>query len=305
MGFFICSLALFITYFVDKYALLRVWRPAPMIGRKVAAFGREHFYVYAVLALIFCAAYLYAMFPFDNLCETDVEAGSLYAGTYNITKVDSDDGPDIIEVTVSEDDPTYKYWYVLHFIKYVFKFQTWAFNFVTFLIIICYYYISNQNVFHTWHFPLTSDVQDKANGDKWMNSEQEEMVDFFGWSGFGLFLFILTLKLYSYVMSYFEGNHVPFGEDQNIPLSQVRSKAAYVPQVRTDYYAYPLMTCSVGDRATFNGIRNSGRRVQKCSLLDQFPYEIRWKARDQTKPILSFIKYYSIKSDGLKYEDRR
>lgn len=94
----------------DKFAVLRIWRPAPMIGNEVADFGRRYFFTFAILALVIVNGYLYAMFPYDNLCETDEMAGLNYAGTYNITKQEDDDGPTVIEVTINATDPAYAFW---------------------------------------------------------------------------------------------------------------------------------------------------------------------------------------------------
>ena len=159
---------------------------------------------------------------------------------------------------------------------------------------VCLYY-SDQNIFTSGYFPPRSDVQDDG---EWMTSEQEGVVDTIGWTGLGFLIIVITLEylwtFHEYVKSYFEGDYEPSGEDQNIPYSSVASISAYVPQVRTDQLNFPLLACSIDDiDPRLIGFTDPYNSHQTWSLMKDFPSEeLKVRAKDHTKPILSIVKHY-------------
>ena len=70
-GFFFGFLILFFQYFVDKFAMVRLWSWQPAIGSELAVFSRRYFFSSAALATCLVSAYAFAQFPYDNLCDKD------------------------------------------------------------------------------------------------------------------------------------------------------------------------------------------------------------------------------------------
>jgi hypothetical protein len=69
-----CSFALFINYFMDRFALMRTWKRPPKLGAKISEFSRRYFFSLAILAMAVLSSYYWAGFPFDNLCLIDDDA---------------------------------------------------------------------------------------------------------------------------------------------------------------------------------------------------------------------------------------
>lgn len=97
--FFLCALTLFINFYVDKFSLLRTWKQAPMLGAYIARFSRTYFMTTAIAALAIVSSYLFAGFPFDNLCAENV-SHLAYIGTWKITDGNGLDHIAVIEPMV-------------------------------------------------------------------------------------------------------------------------------------------------------------------------------------------------------------
>lgn len=69
-GFFFASATLAVHYWVDKFCLLRVWAPAPMLGSEIADRSRVYFFSAAIAVYAVMSSYNYASFPYDNACGT-------------------------------------------------------------------------------------------------------------------------------------------------------------------------------------------------------------------------------------------
>jgi hypothetical protein len=82
-AFFLCALTLFVNFFVDKFCLLRMWKPSPMLGASIASFSRIYLMTSAIGAMAVVSSYIYSGFPFDNLCAENV-SHSAYYGTWKI-----------------------------------------------------------------------------------------------------------------------------------------------------------------------------------------------------------------------------
>jgi hypothetical protein len=67
-GYFFAAATLAVHYWVDKFCLLRIWGPAPMLGSQIADMSRSYFFSFAIAVLAVMSSYNYASFPYDNAC---------------------------------------------------------------------------------------------------------------------------------------------------------------------------------------------------------------------------------------------
>jgi hypothetical protein len=208
---FLCSFALGIIYFTDRFSLMRTWKRIPQLGTRISQFSRRYFLSTSIVAMAVVSAYSWAGFPYDNLCKNDFPVNDVYVGSFNLT---GNDGNVFNDVLISQSDSSYRYC-LQDIIRY-----------------------------SSVGFPALSQWQPKGN--EWMSDGQETVVDIYGWTslvflGFAV-LFIIFLVVKS-VLDMFIARHVSCGEDQGIPFSQVPSISTFVPQVESSLYSYPLLAC--------------------------------------------------------------
>ena len=86
-----------------------------------------------------------------------------------------------------------------------------------------------------------------SNGNEWMTDDQITTTTYFGWSAVAI-LAIVILKFcigwWSSMTSLYKSTYEPVGEDQGIPFSEVESRSAYIPQVVSPQFSYPLLACN-------------------------------------------------------------
>jgi len=209
-SFFLCAFAFFMIYFVDRFALMRIWARTPKLGTKIAKFSRKYFFALAICAMAVISSYAWAGFPYDNLCENEDSAvDNSFSG--NIT---TESGKSRF-VSVNAGDSTYRY---------------------------CL-----QDLYRTdgkENFPAVPENQ--PDGNEWMTDDQEILTRVYGWTSVAVLL-LVALKFifgwYTNVMKMFRGTYKARGDDQGINFSQVQSIDAYVPQVYTNVFSYPLLPC--------------------------------------------------------------
>jgi hypothetical protein len=230
-----CSLALFVNYFADRWALMRTWKRPPQLGTKISEFSRRYFFSLAIFAMALLASYYWAGFPFDNLCPVDDESerpsDNPYVGKWRV-RVNADD-EDIATstddknvtarsaiITIPEDAPDMYYKLCMQdFFR--FPFSDIAFPFIS---------------------------QSQIEGQEWMTPDQEIVTDIFGWTAVGVLAVIALTFLYSWYCSFmnmFRGSYDACGNDQEINFSDVPSINSYVPEVKSAVFSYPLLACSI------------------------------------------------------------
>jgi hypothetical protein len=208
-----CSLALFINIFADRFSLMRTWGRSPSLGSSISNFSRRYFFTLAVSAMAIASSYSWAGFPYDNLCLNEVvgdqdDGLDYYIGSWNIVSLD---GTRDANVSVSEGDPSYRY---------------------------CkqslYWYGKGFN------FPAIPYWQ--KEGDEWMSSEQELITKVYGWTSFalvvGTMIWIIAISIQAML---FRSKYESCGEDQGISFSDVPSISSYIPEVRSKLFSYPLL----------------------------------------------------------------
>lgn len=95
-GFFFGFVILTFQYLTDKFSLLRIWGWAPFIGSELAVFSRRFFFSGAAITLAVVSSYVWAQFPYDNVCDPE-EVMSGLAGMY--TNVTTDNGKEDVNGT--------------------------------------------------------------------------------------------------------------------------------------------------------------------------------------------------------------
>jgi hypothetical protein len=209
---FMCSFALCVNYFADGFSLMRTWKRLPNLGTRISRFSRRYFFSTAIVAMAVVSSYYWSGFPFDNLCKND-SVGLNYRGDYDVMPWV---GGDSVPVSVSQGSESFRYC-LQDFLRYG--------NFT---------------------FPALSSWQ--PEGGEWMDADQELVVDIYGWTSLAVLgcvlLFFLSLVVGA-VRAMFSVGHIHRGNDQGIHFSDVASMSAFVPQVESSMYSYPLLACDV------------------------------------------------------------
>mmetsp|Transcript_8508 Transcript_8508/g.12383 ORF Transcript_8508/g.12383 Transcript_8508/m.12383 type:complete len:973 (+) Transcript_8508:76-2994(+) len=212
---FFSSVAIFITFYVDKFALMRTWAQASKLGSEISDFSQKYFFPLTVCAFAYFSSYAWSGFPYDNICDTGNAASGNYIGSHVIHPIDDATASgDRVQLTVNvtATDPVYAY--------------------------------CNQNLLlKEGAFPALSKYQ---YPDKWMTEEQELVTDIYGWTSVaflaGTALLFLFLAIGEFKKMFF-GGHDPTGDDMNIKYSDVQSMDSYIPQVKSTLFNYPLIGC--------------------------------------------------------------
>ncbi|GKY91514.1 hypothetical protein MPSEU_000123600 [Mayamaea pseudoterrestris] len=211
---FMCSATLLIAYYVDKFALMRIWKRQPHLGATISEFSRHYFFSLAIVAMAIASSYYWSAFPFDNICEAGSSLDGGLVGTYTVTYALNSQA--LPPESFPSDTPAYKY--------------------------------CNQDFirYDTRSFPFIPSLQ--APGAEWMTPEQEQLTAVYGWSVVGVVGFILLQFIWGWIGSIrnmFRSSYKPNGDDQGINFSDVPSISTYVPQIESKIYSYPLLACNV------------------------------------------------------------
>jgi hypothetical protein len=86
---FLCSMALCVNYYTDRFSMMRSWKRAPRVSTEISTYSRRYFFSSACVVLVCMSAFYWAAWPFDNLCVANEDAMSAsnwtnpaYFGTY-------------------------------------------------------------------------------------------------------------------------------------------------------------------------------------------------------------------------------
>lgn len=242
-GFFLCALSLTAKYFVDRFSLVRTWKRAPAVGPIISGMSRKYFLSLSVGIMAIICSYYWTGFSFDNLC-LEGPVNDTYVGTFTV----SYPGPqtssvvqggvslgekagdlikeklgsktdDLIEedITITDDDLNYE------FCDMDFK-----------------------GLIPEGRFPYIPAFNKDASA--YMNTDQYISTTYFGWTAFILMIVILVkfaLVFYFGLKKTYGAGYEAVGESQGIPFSEVPSRSAYIPQVVSDCFAFPLIACKV------------------------------------------------------------
>eukprot|EP00558_Chaetoceros_sp_UNC1202_P004805 CAMPEP_0197242782 /NCGR_PEP_ID=MMETSP1429-20130617/8423_1 /TAXON_ID=49237 /ORGANISM="Chaetoceros sp., Strain UNC1202" /LENGTH=293 /DNA_ID=CAMNT_0042702873 /DNA_START=334 /DNA_END=1215 /DNA_ORIENTATION=+ len=219
---FFCSFSLVMSYFVDRFSLMRSWAPSPKIGKIISRISRRYFMPAAVCISAIMASYMWTSFNFDNLCVVySFDYGTTdYDGTWIMPsikhgRIDRAGGIQttrLVDIKSSKDQ---------------------------------LYEFCNQNFLserrESLKFPALPSYQ--PVGNHWMSDDQERLTRVFGWSSVGILCFVVSFYILV-VIHTLTKSYKPKGEDKEIPFS-ASGTAGYVPQVKSDVINFPLIACPV------------------------------------------------------------
>ena len=217
-SFFLCAISLFVTYQVEKWALLRHWKRAPPLEDAIPTAIGTYVLPLIVGIMALTNSFYWTGFPYDNLCVND-DGSSIdysYIGTFALETT----AASVAEyVTVTYDDNAYRF--------------------------------CNMN-YHSNFFPDFPYVpyRDRKNIDsyEYMSEDQILSTTYFGWSAFGILVLILfrfCLRWYQKYRRNFSDDYKPIGRPSRISFSETALRCAYIPQVRSKSFPFPLIACTV------------------------------------------------------------
>jgi len=191
--------------------------------------SRKYFLSLSVGIMAIICSYYWTGFSFDNLC-VEGPVNDTYVGTHTVSYPGSETSPvvqggmgnftislpgsktDVLtseEVTITDDDLNYEF---------------------------C-------DMDSTSFIP-TFDKDASA----YMNTDQYISTTYFGWTAliFLILIFVkFTVGFYYNLKKTYGAGYEAVGESQGIPFSEVQSRSAYIPQVVSDCFAFPLIACKV------------------------------------------------------------
>lgn len=211
---FICSFALFLNYYIDRFSLMRSWRPPPKIDSTISQINRRYVLPLSVGAMAVVSSYCWAHFQFDNLCPTD-EVDQNYFGEWVIPSETSSIDTDIMYHEINETTQFYKF--------------------------------CQQNMLRAGYLRFPALPSYQPDGLEWMSNDQERLTLIFGWISLAMLVSIMIVCLKLFIMKLTK-TYEPRGgiDDEKMSFSSLRTPA-YIPSVESSTIPYPLVACPVSD----------------------------------------------------------
>lgn len=233
---------------VDKFCLMRIWSQNAFIGSELARFSRRYFFSGALLAYSIISAYVWAGFPYDNVCEP-IPAKNAFTGL-DVTPAEL---ATLADVNLVQDN------------EVQFCNQNWA-------------------GFDGLPFPPTARSQ--PNDLKWMTDEQETLANISGYTALAsLTVFLLVFfggTTLSYLFSWIQGVYKPSGQMQYIDFSSNPEIFGYIPQVRVGGFPFPCLCCDIDSiDQSLIGWNDPTKSYDYYNLI----FDVPWKGMPRTKLI--------------------
>jgi hypothetical protein len=199
---------------------MRTWKKAPHIGTAISQISRQYFFSASVAIMAVFSSYYWSGFPFDNICQND-SINQTYVGTFTLSPYPGNTNDFKNEtITLTENDVDYRYCNQ----DFMGRETRWTFPFVP--------QTGNENI----------------DPYEYMTDEQLISTTYFGWSALAFVIVIFSKYIvlwYSAYKKMHHGSYQAVGDSQNIAYSEVESRSAYIPQVSSAAFAYPLIACKV------------------------------------------------------------
>ncbi len=230
MTFFLSAMSLTLKYFVDRFTLMRSWKRAGAIGRKISTISRRYFITMSIAVMAGITSYFWTGFPFDNLCEIeDSTVASSYEGNFTVNQYEGvrRNKPLSTESRSAIVDPGSP------------EYRVCSQNFLGNLPQVSFPFV-----------PRAADGVDNLDPEAYMSDAQLVSTSYFGWVALGLIIFIILKYFWIWFKDYqkvYHGGYKPVGESQKIPFSKTDPKSAFIPLVHSPSFAFPLIACAIDD----------------------------------------------------------
>jgi len=204
----------FLNYYIDRFSLMRSWRPPPKIDSTISQINRRYVLPLSVGAMAVVSSYCWAHFQFDNLCPTD-EVDQNYFGEWVIPSETSSTDTDIMYHEINETTQFYKF--------------------------------CQQNMLRAGYLRFPALPSYQPDGLEWMSNDQERLTLIFGWISLAMLVSIMIVCLKLFIMKLTK-TYEPRGgiDDEKMSFSSLRTPA-YIPSVESSTIPYPLVACPVSD----------------------------------------------------------
>jgi len=207
-AWFFSAAILFVYYWVDKFCVLRMWKQGPKINGKISIYS-VYFFLVCVVTYAVMGTYNMAMFPFDNVCETNEVVPAGYVNVFNL-------GTSNTTFTVPADSKAYKYC-DQDFFRY-------------------------NNAFP----PLPSDQPD---GNEWMSEAQLKYLPIYAWCCVGIIsavAAVIAFRLFiKFALPLCSRRYKSQGRANEEAFSEVLEIEGYIPHVDIPGYEFPFLMCDI------------------------------------------------------------
>jgi hypothetical protein len=83
-----------------------------------------------------------------------------------------------------------------------------------------------------------------------VTNDQVITTTYFGWAALAIMCIVILRFVWGWwgiFMTLYQSSYSSVGDDQGIAFSTVESRSAYIPQVTSQLFAYPLVACKTDD----------------------------------------------------------
>jgi hypothetical protein len=198
---------------------MRTWKRAPQLGTSISRFSRRYFFSLAIAVQAIMSSYYWTGFPYDNICPNDGINEEFVNISFTLVPIGSSSDNPGVNVTFTEDDFDYRF---------------------------CN--MDMMSLAGGLTFPFVPTVSsDITQPEEWMTPEQITSTTYYGWSSLAI-LCIVVIKFvmgwWKLLLNRYRSSYKAVGDDQGIAYSDVTSRSAYIPQVASPLFTYPLVACN-------------------------------------------------------------
>jgi hypothetical protein len=266
-GLLFGSVALVITYFTDKFLLLRTWAPIPELGNNTARLSRRVVFPFCMIVLLLMSELYWSAYPFDDVCdkgetvgESPTAVAALVGRPHTLTSLATRQ-PVAGQVVVDETDRLYKY--------------------------------CDQN--YLVHLSGLLAFFEMETGD-WMSDDQQYLTYMFGLVCFA-FATILIVVEFKYdglplIRRALWGTFETEERDSKCKFNEKRHIRVYVPHATHSLFSFPLLACNniEGIEPSRIGWTDATRGYDYYSLQKDVEYLTENKTLDH--PVLSIVQMW-------------
>lgn len=202
---FLCSAALFVNYYTDRFAMMRTWKKAAHISTEISECSRNYFFSTSCLFLAVMSSFYWSAFPFDNLCPKNDPIPSELLGYYpelDLTLANNDTAYEFCQqdYILGDDGPRF---------PFIYRNEPGGGE-----------WMSDEQRLLSYIFGWTS-------------------VIILIWTGIKFFGFLATGFQHQFDREFQE-----LGQEQGEAFHDVRNINGYIPQVRSKIFSYPMIACN-------------------------------------------------------------